>query len=305
MVDMDFGFAALLMEDPASGVAPRWDDVREWANLAEQVGCDVFWVPDELVWEDAEAGTAAGWWECVAMAGAVSASTSSIGVGSWVLSALHRNPGLTAKVVETLDEISGGRFVFGFGSGHSGRQGEAFGFPPDRVVSRYEEALEIIIPLLRDGSADLAGAHHRAVRQQARPRGPRSGSIPIMLGGHGPRTIGLAVRYGDLWSAYATTSCQPEAFKDLLAEVDRACDEQGRDRTSLGRSIGIGIAPPGEAAGGLWAGVDPVAGSHDQIVDTLGRFAEMGVTRLELCLDVDPRDALPALAPIIAEVQAS
>lgn len=88
------------------------------------------WVADELLW-NFDAGPR-GWWEGVALAGAVAASTSRIGVGTWVLSALHRNPALTANVVETLDEISGGRLLFGLGSGHARAQGEAFGFPLDQ-----------------------------------------------------------------------------------------------------------------------------------------------------------------------------
>ena len=101
-----------------------------------------------------------GWWECVAVTGAVAASTESINVGTWVLSALHRNPGLTARIAETLDEISGGRFIFGFGSGHAGRQGEAFGFPSDYTVSRYEEALSIIKSLRASGVTSLDGEYH-------------------------------------------------------------------------------------------------------------------------------------------------
>ena len=78
-------------------------------------------------------------------------------------------------------------FVFGFGSGHAGRQGEAFGFPLDKTVGRYEEALQIVVPLLRDGEADFNGEFHSAVRQQSRPRGPSCGTIPLMLGAHGPQ----------------------------------------------------------------------------------------------------------------------
>ncbi|MFN2483325.1 MAG: LLM class flavin-dependent oxidoreductase [Candidatus Limnocylindria bacterium] len=74
------------------------------------------------------------------MAAAVAAATSRVKVGTWVMSALHRNPALTAKAIETLDEISGGRFVFGLGSGHAGRQACAFGLPEDHVIGRFEEA---------------------------------------------------------------------------------------------------------------------------------------------------------------------
>ena len=137
MSQVSIGFAAGVIENPLTGEVPGWSDMRQWAEISESVGLDTFWVPDELVWEQTEdPSKTAGWWECVSIMAAVAASTSSIQIGSWVLSALHRNPGVTVKVVEALDEISDGRFVFGFGSGHAGRQGEAFGFPLKSVLPK-------------------------------------------------------------------------------------------------------------------------------------------------------------------------
>ena len=107
------------------------------------------------------------------MAAAVAAATSRVQVGTWVLSALHRNAGITAKAVETIDEISGGRFVFGLGSGHAGRQAHAFGLPEDHVFGRFEEAVRIIVPLLREGRADFEGTFHAARDLEHRPVGPR------------------------------------------------------------------------------------------------------------------------------------
>ena len=135
MGGLKVGFVLKTLEDPGSRQVLRWTDLKRNATLAERVGFDTVWVADELQWESEEWEEPIGWWECVAVAGAVASSTETISVGTWVLSALHRNPGLTARIAETLDEISGGRFIFGLGSGHAGRQGEAFGFPSDYTVS--------------------------------------------------------------------------------------------------------------------------------------------------------------------------
>ena len=122
MADLSIGFTAWAMENPKTGVAPRWDDIRNWALLTEQHGYDTFWIPDELVWEGEESGSVAGWWECVALTGAVAAVTSTIDIGSWVLSALHRSPGLTVKAVEktsygpydaVVPEVEGSAFITG------------------------------------------------------------------------------------------------------------------------------------------------------------------------------------------------
>jgi alkanesulfonate monooxygenase SsuD/methylene tetrahydromethanopterin reductase-like flavin-dependent oxidoreductase (luciferase family) len=209
---------------------------------------------------------------------------------------------VTVRAVETIDEISNGRFIFGFGSGHAGRQGEAFGFPLDYTVSRYEEALTVVMPLLRNGSVDFTGKYHRAVRQPNHPRGPQGSSIPVLLGGHGPRTIGLAVDHADIWSAYATTSAEPEAFEDLITLVDATCDEKGRDRSTLGRSVGIGIRHTDVAVPREEPLVPALSGTTSEIVSDLARFADLGFTSVEF-LGGSNSDDIERLAPILAAAQ--
>lgn len=97
---------------------PRWTRIREMVLFAESAGFDTLWTPDELLWRS-DTRPPQGVWDGVSMAGAAAATTSRVKVGTWVLSALHRNPGIIAKTAETLDEISGGRFVFGLGAGHA------------------------------------------------------------------------------------------------------------------------------------------------------------------------------------------
>lgn len=90
----------------AARTTVRWREIRDLALRAEEMGFDSVWSPDELLWRSA-GGPQRGFWEGIAMAGAICAVTSRVEVGTWVMSALHRNPGITAKAVETLDEISG------------------------------------------------------------------------------------------------------------------------------------------------------------------------------------------------------
>ncbi len=287
------------MEDPASGEPPRWSDLRRRAQLAESVGFDTVWVADELQWESEDWDGTRNWWECVAVTGAVAASTEHIEVGTWVLSTLHRNPGLTARAAEALDEISGGRFVFGLGSGHAGRQGEAFGFPSNYTVSRYQEALEIITELRASGTSTFDGAYHQTKDQVLGPRSSGDRRIPLMLAGHGPRTMKLAVENADIWSAYATKSSQPEAFEEMINRLNNICEAAGRDPASIGRSIGIGVAAPGREPSGWLAGDGPVQGSTEQIIDTFGRFVEMGCTHLEIMAAGGQDETIEGLSPVI------
>jgi alkanesulfonate monooxygenase SsuD/methylene tetrahydromethanopterin reductase-like flavin-dependent oxidoreductase (luciferase family) len=203
-------------ESFVDGSTARWVDVRALALRAEELGFDVVWTADELLWRPSN-GRPQGWWDGVAMTGAIAAATSRVKVGTWVLSALHRNPGITAKAVETIDEVSGGRFVFGLGSGHAGRQAHAFGLPEDHVHGRFEEALKVIIPLLREGHADFEGTFHAARDLEHRPVGPRPGRIPIMIGAKGPKMLRLAAQHADIWSWYVEERSDLVEFGPRLA----------------------------------------------------------------------------------------
>lgn len=284
-------------ESFVDGSAARWSEVRDLAVRAEELGFDAVWIPDELLWRSPD-GPTRGWWECVAMAGAVSAATTRIKVGSWVLSALHRNPGITAKAVETIDEISGGRFVLGLGSGHAGRQAHSFGLPEDHVFGRFEEAVEIIVPLLRKGRADFEGSFHAARDLEHRPVGPRPNQIPIMMGAKGPKMLQLAVRHADIWSWYVEERSDLTEFGPRLEALEAACRASGRDPATIGRSAGIVVEPTSVTGAAEVVGV-PVAGSAEQIADAFRAFRAGGFTQLELLVWPPTLGALEALAPVL------
>jgi alkanesulfonate monooxygenase SsuD/methylene tetrahydromethanopterin reductase-like flavin-dependent oxidoreductase (luciferase family) len=276
----------------------RWTAIRAMAERAEALGFDTIWVPDELVWFH-EGRTPQGAWDGVSMAGAVAAVTTTAQVGTWVLSALHRNPGIIAKTVETLDEISGGRFVFGLGAGHAWPgQARAFGLPEDAIFARFEEALEIIVPLLRDGRAEYEGRYHAARGLVQAPLGPRLGRIPLMIGGNGPKGQRHAVRHADIWSAYVEEQATVEEVGPRIAMLEAICAEEGRDPGSIGRSIGVFVNPLVEV-------LDRPAllsGPPERIAERVATFRDAGYTRAELMLATGDPEAVDALAPMLAMV---
>jgi alkanesulfonate monooxygenase SsuD/methylene tetrahydromethanopterin reductase-like flavin-dependent oxidoreductase (luciferase family) len=237
-----------------------------------------------------------GVWEGIAMAGAVAATTSRVKVGTWVMSALHRNAGITAKAAETLDEISGGRFVFGLGAGHEWPgQARTFGLPEDHIFARFEEALRVIVPLLRGGHADFEGTWHVARDLPQLPVGPRPGRIPLMIGGNGPKGQRHAAVHADTWSSWAEERSEVAEFAPRLASLDAICAEVGRDPATLGRSAGVDVCPLEPA--GQRAGV--IAGSAEEIADAFRTFREAGFTQLEILLTPGTMPALEALAPVL------
>ncbi len=278
----------------------HWSELRAMALRAEALGFDTVWTPDELLWLPKEKPPI-GFWEGVAMAGAVAAVTSRIKVGTWVLSALHRNAGITAKAVETLDEISGGRFVLGLGSGHAGNQAHAFGLPEDKVFARFEEALQVIVPLLREGHAEFAGTWHAARGLLQLPQGPRPGRIPIMLGVHGPKGQRLAAQYADIWSCYAEEKSDMSELGPRLVTLEAACVDVGRDPATIGRSAGLLVKP-------LESEPDPtgehLTGSPERIADAVRTFRAGGFTQVELLPTPASVEALEALAPVLELLRA-
>jgi alkanesulfonate monooxygenase SsuD/methylene tetrahydromethanopterin reductase-like flavin-dependent oxidoreductase (luciferase family) len=192
----------------------------------------------------ADDGPPRGAWDGLPLAGAVAAVTSRIKVGTWVMSALHRNPGIIAKAAETLDDIAGGRFVFGLGAGHEWPgQAHAFGLPEDRIFARFDEALKIIVPLIRDGHADFQGEFHAARDLPQQPVGPRPGAIPLLIGGNGPKGQRHAAMHADIWSSYIEERAHVDEAAPRLASFRAICAELGRDAEAIGRGIGIMVLP--------------------------------------------------------------
>jgi alkanesulfonate monooxygenase SsuD/methylene tetrahydromethanopterin reductase-like flavin-dependent oxidoreductase (luciferase family) len=296
----EIGVVLPLMQFGPDRTTARWSVIRDLAARAEAIGFDTIWTPDELLWR-MEDGPPRGVWEGVAMAGAVAAVTSRVKVGTWVMSALHRNAAIIAKAAETLDEISGGRFVFGLGAGHHWPgQAHAFGLPEDRIFDRFEESLKVIIPLLRGGHADFEGSWHAARDLPQQPVGPRPNGIPILIGGNGPRGQGAAARHADIYSCYVEERADVEEVRPRLASLDAICAEIGRDPATLGRSVGVSVRPL-DAAG---VRPDVISGSAEEMADAFRSFRAGGFTQLEIMLGPGTMEALDALAPVVELIRA-
>ena len=294
----EIGAVIPIIQSGPDRFVPSWSEVRDQARRAEEIGFDTIWTPDELLWQ-VEDGPPRGAWDGVSMAGAVAAVTSRAKVGTWVMSALHRNPGIIAKTAETLDEISGGRFTFGLGAGHEWPgQARAFGLPEDRIFARFEEALEIIVPLIRGGHADFEGTYHAARDLQQQPRGPRAGAMPLMIGGNGPKGQRLAVRYADIYSCYVEESLDEVAAR--LTSLEAICAGSDRDPSSIGRSVGAWVRPLEPA------GVRPstLSGSAEEITAGVRSLRAAGFNQVELMYLPGTLEALERLAPVVEAIHA-
>jgi alkanesulfonate monooxygenase SsuD/methylene tetrahydromethanopterin reductase-like flavin-dependent oxidoreductase (luciferase family) len=123
------------------GQTAHWSDIREMAQAAERVGFDSVWVTDHFYRQkgDVELGP----WEAWTLLSALAAVTDRVEIGTLVLCTGFRNPAHLAKMVDTIEDVSSGRLILGIGAGWNKPEYDAFGYPYDHRVDRFEESLEI------------------------------------------------------------------------------------------------------------------------------------------------------------------
>src|SRR5512132_2091198 len=148
-------------EADGPGETPGWPAIRSFARAAEAQGLDSVWMFDHL-FDQTEAGPIEGMHEAWTIVSAVAAATERVEIGTLVLCSSFRNPALVAKMAATADDVSGGRLILGLGAGWHDPEYEAFGFPKDHRVDRFEEALRIVVPLLRGETVSFAGRYGEA-----------------------------------------------------------------------------------------------------------------------------------------------
>lgn len=278
------------------GVTPRAADVIELGCLAEAVGFDTLWVADHFYFEpyadfrvvgvelpDEHAGIKGGAWECWTLVTALAWATRQARIGTLVSNTGYRNPALFARQVDTVDDLADGRLILGLGAGDFETEHRSFGFPFDRRVGRFEEALDIIVPLLQGATVSRDGEFYTADGAALLPKAARSSGPPIMIGtlAGGPRMARLVVQHADWWNcniAFGDSSL--EAYAAAWAPIVRACEKFDRDPATLMRHATIGVnltASPYPVPGAR-----PLAGDISAIAAGLHAFGAAGVEHVSI-----------------------
>jgi alkanesulfonate monooxygenase SsuD/methylene tetrahydromethanopterin reductase-like flavin-dependent oxidoreductase (luciferase family) len=279
--------------------APRYADVRGLARQAESLGFDSVWLFDHLLVRE-PGRPDQGFWETWTLLSALAEATTRVEVGTLVASAGFRHPGVLAKMAETLDEVSGGRLVLGLGAGWLQAELDAFGLPHDRPVSRLEEALQVIGPLLRGGRVDFTGRFFNATACVNVPRGPRAQGPPILLGGQGPRMLRLAARFADAWNACWFAG--PDArWHGLRRALDAACEAEGRDPATLQATAGVPVLYPelGATVPSGQARAQVLVGNTAAVAAALGDLADAGVAHVMCSVKPTTPAALDRLGEVL------
>ncbi|CAA9582573.1 MAG: hypothetical protein AVDCRST_MAG87-3546 [uncultured Thermomicrobiales bacterium] len=292
------GLMVPVSEKAAFGDTPRFTDIIEMCKVAADVGFEMVWFADHFTFGDAEKGFR-GSWDAWTLMAAVAASVPNLQIGPMVACTAYRNPGVIVKMTEMIDEISEGRFILGLGAGWHKPEYDGFGIPFEPRVTRFEEAMKIIHPLLRSGRADFQGSFYQANDGLNIPRGPRAAGPPILIGSSGERMLRLLARYADAWNSGWHNDAA--SVTDKLKRLDAACDAEGRARETVVRTAGLSIAMEGYTG----SRPEPIEGDLETKVKVMDDFRKLNFRHLICGLDPCTPASIKAFAPVIAAFDAS
>ncbi len=284
----------------------RWPEILDLARAIEDLGYDSIWLGEHLLYRFADR-PARGPWEAWTMLAGLSAVTSRVELGPLVACTNFHNPALLAKQAATIDEISGGRFVLGLGAGWNRTEFEAYGFPYDHRIDRFEEAFTIIRTLLHEGAIDFDGRFYQVRDCELLPRGPRPKGPPLMIGSKGPRMLDITMAHADSWNVwFADTDNDPTGVAPLRDLVDAACVRAGRDPGDVERTVAVHVRMPGGT--GRLQGDDAkrtapaLEGTAAEMAQVLRAYAHEGIGHVQLVMDPITRDSIAAFAPVLQEL---
>jgi len=200
--------------------------------------------------------------------GFLAGQTDRMTLSLLVTGVTYRHPGLLAKIVTTLDVLSGGRAMLGLGAAWYEREHEGLGvpFPPLRErFERLEEALQICRQMWSDDDGPFRGRHYQLAETICSPKPVRLPRPPILVGGSGERkTLKLVAQYADACNLFASG---PAEVKHKLEVLARHCDDAGRDPAEIEKTI--------------LGGGDPV-GDPEGFIAAMDEYARLGIDLVEI-----------------------
>jgi F420-dependent oxidoreductase-like protein len=296
-----------IFTEPQLGAS--YDQQLRLARATEAAGYDAWFRSDHLLTfaGDGLPGPTDTWTTLAGLA----RETTRIRIGTLVTAATFRHPGMLALTVSQVDVMSGGRVELGLGAGWFDREHAAFGLPFPPMKERFER-LEEQLAILSGwwatdvgGSFDFTGRHYRIEANPGLPR-PAQSPPPLIVGGVGAKTTPrLAAKYA---AEFNVPFAPLDDVRRVNAAVDEACAALGRDPKTLRRSVALTVccgrdaaelsrraSNIGQSLENLRSG--QLAGTPAELVERLGAFGELGVTRVYLqTLDMDDLDHIELIA---------
>ncbi len=277
----------------------RWPEYAMLAGAAEEVGFDSIWVGDHYLYRH-DGRAERGPWEAWTLLAALAGITRRVTIGPLVACLGFHTPAVLAKMAATVDEISGGRLVFGVGAGWNAAEFHAFGVPFDRRVDRFQESFEIVRRLLAGERVTFHGRFadlDDAVLLPAPARRPT-----LMIGSTGERMLSIGLPHVDAWNTwYEEYGNTPDGYAAMHVRVSEACERAGRDPADVARSV-CALVQLDEAARErpLPEGVRPVTGTMDDVAGHVLDLADAGADEVIVVADPINESSIRALGRALA-----
>jgi alkanesulfonate monooxygenase SsuD/methylene tetrahydromethanopterin reductase-like flavin-dependent oxidoreductase (luciferase family) len=202
-----------------------------------------------------------------------------------------------------IDEISGGRFVLGVGSGWNETEFRAFGVPFDHLASRFIESFEIVRRLLAGEHVTSHGRWHRVDDAVLLP--PPSRRVPLMVGTLGPRQLAATLPHVDSWNTWFDKfGNTAEGFAPLNAQITEAAVAAGREPAAIARSACVLVSIDGEDSERPGADVPRLEGDARRIAGALHDLAEAGADEAILVVDPITERSIRTLGGALAALDA-
>ncbi len=250
-----------------NGLRALRDDLTRIVVTAEEQGFDRISVMDHL-WQIPVVGPQElEMLEAYTTLGYLAARTERAELVPWVTAVVYREPGLLAKLVSTLDVLSGGRAVLGIGAAWNEAEARGLGLPFPRTAERFErleEALQICLQMWSTDEGPYRGAHYDLARTLNSPQPLRQPHPPILIGGGGERkTLRLVAQYAQICNLFPTPDLEHK-FDVLRGH----CESVGRDYDEIEKTVMTSLDP------------GPNGENIDSMIETLTGFASLGVSEV-------------------------
>jgi F420-dependent oxidoreductase-like protein len=249
----------------AESIAPT---LAATAAVAEAGGCSTFTLMDHWFQMESFASATDPMLEGYTSLGFLAGQTTSMTLSLLVTGVTYRHPGLLAKVVTTLDVLSGGRAQLGIGAAWYEREHNGLGvpFPPlSERFERLEETLQICLQMWSDDDGPFTGRYYQLAETVCSPRPIQSPRPPVLIGGSGEqKTLRLVARYADACNLFAI---EPSVVRHKVDVLRRHCEAESRDPDSIETTILAMVNP-----------LDDV----DRFLTSMAEYAELGVSLVEV-----------------------
>jgi alkanesulfonate monooxygenase SsuD/methylene tetrahydromethanopterin reductase-like flavin-dependent oxidoreductase (luciferase family) len=266
----------------------RWPEFAAMARAAEDTGYDSLWVGDHLLYRG-DGREERGPWDCWSTLAGLATVTERVELGPLVACTAFMAPWLLARTAAAVAELSGGRLRVALGAGWNEVEFRAFGLPFDHLVSRFEEAFEIVRRLLAGERFTFDGRYNHLEDAVLLPRPPHMPEL--MVGGDGPRLLAATLPHVQWWNTwYDRFGNDPSRFAELNARIDEACPDPRTVKRSACLHVRVG-----SGAGERLTTRDAPPLPDGELPAALETLAQAGADEVILVLDPITEPALRSL----------